>query len=437
MDLMVVFSFIFTIIVIVIVIIIIIIVKKNNDNKKAVILSTKESVPSTPKSTMTFAEAIAKQENDNVLADKVVKEKCDAEIAEYVTTNPGSSWENYIKWGIAEGQTWSGPGCPALYPGQEQASKNAKLAADKVIADKVIAGKVIADKVIADKVIADKVIADKVIADKVIADKVIADKVIADKLVADAAKLAADKLLIKQKCDAETAFYVTTNPGSSWENYIKWGVSEGQTWSGPGCPALYPGQEQAAKNVKLASDKLIVDKFAADQVTCNNEKSVYKLVYPWITTDAWEHYINHGQFEERPWSGPGCGSVYPTAVQGAKNTYQQQCNEEKAKYKLENSWLTTDSWIHYINYGQFEGRPWSGPGCGTVYPFAVQSGIDAKRAADRAQEIINKAAKSTTPVGDYNPITSAGPAAQNKRETAPTNVINNLDPNTPITGYAE
>jgi hypothetical protein len=110
-------------------------------------------------------------------------QKCNDETAFYVSTNPGSSWENYIKYGVSLGQTWSGSGCPALYPGVEKAAQDAKLAQDK------------------------------------------------------------------QKCNDETAFYVSTNPGSSWENYIKWGIAEGQTWSGPGCPALYPGQEQAARDL--------------------------------------------------------------------------------------------------------------------------------------------------------------------------------------------
>jgi hypothetical protein len=104
------------------------------------------------------------------------QQKCDAETADYIKLNPGSSWENYIKYGITNGQTWSGPGCPAVYPGQEEAAK------------------------------------------------------------------------LKKKCDDETADYIKSNPGSSWENYIKYGISLGQTWSGPGCPALYPGVEQAKRD---------------------------------------------------------------------------------------------------------------------------------------------------------------------------------------------
>jgi hypothetical protein len=111
------------------------------------------------------------------------QQKCDAETADYIKLNPGSSWENYIKYGITNGQTWSGPGCPAVYPGQEEAAK------------------------------------------------------------------------LKKKCDDETADYIKSNPGSSWENYIKYGISLGQTWSGPGCPALYPGQEEAAKLKKKCDDE--------------------------------------------------------------------------------------------------------------------------------------------------------------------------------------
>jgi hypothetical protein len=128
-----------------------------------------------------------------------IKQRCDAETAAYVKNGHlGSDWDHYIKYGISDGQTWSGPGCPALYPGQEQTAQD------------------------------------------------LAKKEAVDKKTLD----------IQNKCIAEQAKYGSKHNGAGWTEYIKWGIKEGQIWDGTGCPDIYPGDEQAQrlKIEKKASD---------------------------------------------------------------------------------------------------------------------------------------------------------------------------------------
>jgi hypothetical protein len=132
------------------------------------------------------------------------------------------------------------------------------------------------------KAVADKAVADKAVADKAVADKAVADKAAADKAVAD--KAVADKAMAVTPIAAALVTPVT-----------------------PVTPIIL--------NPVLVAAPL------TNAQKCDAEKVVYAGDKPWLpltdTPDAWDHYVNHGQFESRPWSGDGCPTVYPNAVKDA------------------------------------------------------------------------------------------------------------------------
>jgi hypothetical protein len=323
-------------------------------------------------------------------ADKVKtdKEKCEDERATYrvgkETWLPkGGEWDQYIKWGIAKGEVWNGPGCPVLFPGAEQAVKN-QIEADKVKA----ASKAISDTAAA-KAISDA--AAKASYDAAAA-KAISDAAAAKAISDAAAKIKAVKDALVAKCNAEQDIYRKDNPGSNWDNYIKYGIQIGQTWNGPSCPELYPGVEQTEK-----------DRVKAVLITgCDAEKTAYKGINTWLTSDAWDHYINNGQFENRTWTGNNCNTLYPNAVKNARDALVKGCNEEKTTYKTNNMWLTSDSWDHYTQYGQFENRAWTGNNCNKLYPNDLKN-------AKYTPEIQNPILVSDLP---YIPM--SGPAGINQ-----------------------
>ena len=164
-------------------------------------------------------------------------QKCNDEKLVYAQNKPwlpsepiNDAWKHYVKYGEFDKQTWSGPGCPNLYPTAIKEEITQRCNDEKLVYAK--------DK-------------------PWLPSQPINDAWKHYVKYGEFAKQTwsgpgcpnlyptAIKEEITQRCTDEKASYAKDHSGAGWDEYVKYGIGMGQTWSGPGCPAMYPGQEQA------------------------------------------------------------------------------------------------------------------------------------------------------------------------------------------------
>ena len=108
----------------------------------------------------------------------------------------------------------------------------------------------------------------------------------------------------------------------------------GQTWSGPGCPMVYPGQEQAQRDI-IKDAKKVADEAAKYDIQnkCNSEQAKYRVgKESWVKadSDSWNQHINYGIEVGEVWDGTGCPQLYSGQEQAQRDLLKKK-QEDKDK----------------------------------------------------------------------------------------------------------